>query len=193
MSLVHRQLFRITRDDMSDLEAGSYLQGLARELAAAFAASDAVQIEVDAEEGLQLSPDRSVALGLLVTELVLNAMKHAFKDRDGGRIRIGLRLADPASLRLTVEDDGRGSPRRGPGHGHGCRHAPSGRVRAPALGHAEVEGPPGTRFVVLFPRSQQSGHPAATEGGPHPGTQASLDSRGPTSSMALSGRIQDHP
>jgi two-component sensor histidine kinase len=158
MALVHRQLFRTTRDDLVDLDAGAYLRGLASELAAAFSSSDAIRIEVDAEKGLMLPSDQGVTLGLLVTELVLNALKHAFKGRDGGRVRIGLERAEGASVRLTVEDDGTGIPpaeARSSASGLGMKLL-DGFLRQ-LRGTLSLEGPAGARFVVLFPAEQVNG------------------------------------
>lgn len=157
MSVVHRLLFRITRDEMQKLDAGAYLQALGRELAAAFAKDDAVRIRVEAQEGLILSPGQGVALGLLVTELALNAIKHAFKARDRGTIRVDLQAAGPGQLRLIVEDDGSGLPPAGgrtAGTGVGMKLL-DGFLRQ-LEGTLTVEGPPGTRFVVLFPGSGQA-------------------------------------
>lgn len=152
MSLVHRLLFRLTRDEMGELDAGPYLGNLVRELAAAFGPGEAVSIEVEAEPGLPLSPGQGIAMGLLVTELVLNALKHAFGDRPGGRIRIGLAAAGPGSCRLVVEDDGVGLPppdARGESAGVGMRLLDGFLRQLDA--EMRIEGPPGTRFVVTFP------------------------------------------
>jgi len=51
----------------------------------------------------------SVSLGLIVTELVINALKHAFPDNRAGRIIVGY-LADGPEWRLSVRDDGVGTP-----------------------------------------------------------------------------------
>ncbi len=163
MSLVHRQLFEITRDDLRKLDAGAYLQSLARELAGAFAAGDAVQFEVQSDPDLALPPAQGVALGLLVTELVLNSVKHAFGGRERGRIRIGLRSMDKDRLRLTVEDDGVGLPPsadRSTSRGVGMRLL-DGFLRQ-LDGTMTVEGPPGTRYSVDFPvapRVSEAAHP----------------------------------
>jgi two-component sensor histidine kinase len=152
MSLIHRQLFQITRDEMQDLDAGAYLQGLGRDLAAAFAKSDAVGIEVEAQKGLVLSPGQGIALGLLVTELVLNAIKHAFKSRDRGTIGIRLEVAGRGLLRLIVEDDGTGLP---PAEARAISSGVGMKLLDGFLHQLEgtltVDGPPGTRFVVVFP------------------------------------------
>jgi two-component sensor histidine kinase len=51
-----------------------------------------------------------VSLGLLVTELVINALKHAFPDNaSGSQVRIIYELAG-TSWKLTVSDNGVGAP-----------------------------------------------------------------------------------
>jgi len=54
--------------------------------------------------------DASVSLGLIVTELVINALKHAFPDARGGKILVSYR-SDGADWTLSVRDDGVGIPR----------------------------------------------------------------------------------
>jgi len=56
------------------------------------------------------SIDASVSLGLIVTELVINALKHAFPDARGGKILVSYR-SDGADWTLSVRDDGVGIPR----------------------------------------------------------------------------------
>jgi two-component sensor histidine kinase len=51
--------------------------------------------------------DVSVRLGLIMTELVINALKHAFPDGRGGRISVDY-ASDGANWTLTVADDGIG-------------------------------------------------------------------------------------
>ena len=56
------------------------------------------------------SADVSVSLGLIVTELVINALKHAFPgDRSGGRIKVGYH-SNGADWTLSVIDNGVGMP-----------------------------------------------------------------------------------
>jgi two-component sensor histidine kinase len=68
---------------------------------------------------------QAVLLGLIVNELVTNAVKHAFPDGRAGRIRVRLEALNN-QLRVSVEDDGVGFGRRprssadmGDGRGHG--------------------------------------------------------------------------
>ena len=56
------------------------------------------------------SADRSVSLGLIITELVINSLKHAYPADDAaGTIRVGYH-ATPEGWTLTVADDGSGLP-----------------------------------------------------------------------------------
>ncbi len=57
---------------------------------------------------IDISADTAIPMGLLVTELVTNAIKYAY-DESGGTIRVTIRAADER-LVLTVADDGAGLP-----------------------------------------------------------------------------------
>ena len=67
---------------------------------------DLIAIEVDSEESY-CAPDVSISLGLIVTELAINALKHAFPEGQRGRVLVGYRCNGP-NWTLSVEDDGIG-------------------------------------------------------------------------------------
>ena len=69
---------------------------------------DQLVLSVDADKSTT-SPDASVSLGLIVTELVINALKHAFTDGRKGAIVVGYR-ADGPDWTLSVRDNGIGMP-----------------------------------------------------------------------------------
>ena len=52
----------------------------------------------------------AVPVGLIVNELLSNAMKHAFADRKEGKIEISLTASEGGRVHLTVSDDGVGLP-----------------------------------------------------------------------------------
>ena len=71
---------------------------------------------VSLERSLHVEVDESVAesnisvsLGLIVTELVINALKHAFPGRRHGKITVGYN-SDGPDWALSVSDDGVGMP-----------------------------------------------------------------------------------
>lgn len=107
MSLVHRMLYEYS--DLSRLSLSAYL----REYAAYLGASEnleekSIRIDLQLEE-LVVTVDIAVPIGLIVTELVDNAIAHAFPGRAGGIIHIRLASAGKGDLNLTVADDGVGA------------------------------------------------------------------------------------
>lgn len=108
MGLVHEIL--CDSKDISDIDLGNYLQTLSSNLLYSYLGdSDHVQLEVQCEPVL-LSIDSAIALGLIVNELVSNALKHAFPKPMSGSISIDLRRNEQQRLVLTVTDDGVGLP-----------------------------------------------------------------------------------
>ena len=58
-----------------------------------------------------MSPAQSVSLGLIVTELAINALKHAFPDAEQEECHIDVAFASsPSGWVLTVSDNGCGPP-----------------------------------------------------------------------------------
>lgn len=94
---------------LSDVAMKPYLGQLCHSIGASMIIDhDLVSIAVDADES-SANPDESVSIGLIVTELVINALKHAFPNHRHGEINVG--FSDGAKgFKLTVEDDGVGMP-----------------------------------------------------------------------------------
>jgi len=89
------------------IEAKSYLTKLCESLAASMILDDQpISIRVAAGEGATTS-EQAVSMGLITTELVMNALKHGFPGGASGKIVVGFESTDLA-WRLAVSDDGVG-------------------------------------------------------------------------------------
>lgn len=89
----------------------TYLDELARSMAASLLEpGSAIRIEVKSEAA-EIDSDRAVPFGLLVNELVTNAIKHAFPDGVGLLVLKIKRAAD--MIQLTIADNGIGIKTRG--------------------------------------------------------------------------------
>ncbi len=95
-------------DNIAVVEMRDFLTRLCGSLRDALALDGRIELIV-AVEPCQLSRDRAGAIGLLVNELVTNAVKHAFVDRDKGTIRVEMRAVSDGAV-LEVSDDGAGLP-----------------------------------------------------------------------------------
>jgi two-component sensor histidine kinase len=71
--------------------------------------ADHLSLTVDADDS-SVAAETSVSLGLIVTELVINALKHAFPDQRPGKIAVGYH-ATADEWTLSVDDDGVGMPK----------------------------------------------------------------------------------
>ena len=67
-------------------------------------------VEVEADDGLMVSSTTAVALSLIATELVTNAIKYAYPGDRTGPVSLTLRGDAPGKLVLTVCDEGEGLP-----------------------------------------------------------------------------------
>jgi two-component sensor histidine kinase/CheY-like chemotaxis protein len=147
---VHRRLY--TSDDVSQVALDQYLGGLVDELRRSIAQeSGAVErIELSADP-ISFPTDSAVTLGVILSELVTNACKYAYRSGQGGEVRVALRRVGDSSAQLSVEDDGVGFEAGDPeGTGTGLRML---RALSRGLG-AEVARSTlerGARIAVSFP------------------------------------------
>jgi two-component sensor histidine kinase len=110
VAAVQRQL-QATRH-LERIEVGPYLTHLCQALAESMIGdSRPITLKVQADNGTATS-NEAASIGLLVTELVINALKHAFVDGStGGLIIVAYDVAGP-DWKLTVSDNGAGQPEK---------------------------------------------------------------------------------
>jgi len=95
---------------VGDVTLRAYLTDLCASIGASMIPDrDKLVLRVEADDGTATA-DVSVSLGLIVTELVINALKHAFPDGRGGNIVVGYESHHAPDWALSVADDGVGMP-----------------------------------------------------------------------------------
>ncbi len=102
----HDHLRMTTGDQVTDMQ--DYLGEVCWKLGEALRGIRPIAVEVDADRVVTMTP-KATRIGLIVNELVTNALKHAFPGDGAGTVRVRLRRS-PAELTLVVEDDGVGCP-----------------------------------------------------------------------------------
>jgi two-component sensor histidine kinase len=98
---------QLAASNVGDVELRGYFTELCDSIGASMIHDRAkLSLKVSADDGAS-TPEVSVSLGLVVTELVINALKHAFPNERGGHIVVGYKTAGP-DWTLSVSDDGVG-------------------------------------------------------------------------------------
>lgn len=126
MALIHEELYK--SKGLDELNFSPYIEKLAEDLFQTYRFGDAnISLSINMEESIFFDMDIAVPLGIIVNELVSNSLKHAFKGRNRGEIRIALyceklmecinsmekdrkETSEGTSFILTVSDNGIGTP-----------------------------------------------------------------------------------
>ena len=108
MALIHERFYQ--SDGISKIDFDDYSRKLIEYLYTSFKINPS-SIVVDIKiENVRLDIDTAVPCGLIINEIVSNAFKHAFKDKDKGHIDIILKNAGDGEYYLEIKDDGIGMP-----------------------------------------------------------------------------------
>jgi two-component sensor histidine kinase len=145
---VHRRLY--TSHDLKSVLLNQYLDALLEDLRRSAEGNRMSRLTLKAEP-VEIDPDRAVAIGIIVNELVMNAVKYAYPD-GAGPIHVDLKAQDD-NLVLSIADDGVGlnvkTDPRSTGMGQRIVTAMATKLEASVErdpGHA------GTRIVLRFRR-----------------------------------------
>lgn len=89
MAFIHEELYK--GEGFETLKFSPYIKKLAENLFQTYKLIDTdISLSMDVEEDIFFNMDIAVPLGIIVNELVSNSLKHAFKGRDTGEMRIKL-------------------------------------------------------------------------------------------------------
>jgi two-component sensor histidine kinase len=148
---VHRRLY--TSHDLKSVLLNQYLDALLEDLRRSAEGNKMSRLTLQSET-IEIDPDRAVAIGIIVNELVMNAVKYAYPD-GSGPIHVELH-ATGDDIVLSIADEGVGldaktSDPRSTGMGQRIVSAMAAKLEA------SVDRDPlhaGTRIVVRFPRTR---------------------------------------
>jgi two-component sensor histidine kinase len=155
---VHRRLY--TSHDLKSVLLNQYLDALLDDLRRSAEGNRMSRLTLKAVQ-VEIDPDRAVAIGIIVNELVMNAVKYAYPDRAGPiHVEVG---ADGNELVLSIADNGVGlgakSDPRSTGMGQRIVSAMAAKLEA------SVERDPthdGTRIVLRFRCGSAAGDKSAS-------------------------------
>jgi two-component sensor histidine kinase len=155
MSMIHEMLYAC--NSLNDIDFAEYTRLLAVEVSSSQGV-DPARIRLAFElEPIHLELDRAIPCGLILNELLSNALKHAFPKGRSGEIRVSLQQQG-LSIRLAIEDTGVGLPEgRSPGEtkSFGLRIV---HILTEQLGGTlDITSNQGSHFVLKF--DQITGNP----------------------------------
>jgi two-component sensor histidine kinase len=145
---VHRRLY--TSHDLKSVLLNQYLEALLEDLRRSAEGNKMSRLTLQSD-AIEIDPDRAVAIGIIVNELVMNAVKYAYPD-GAGPIHVELR-SEGDELVLSIADDGVGlnvkADPRSTGMGQRIVSAMAAKLDANV---ARDPAHPGTRIVLRFRR-----------------------------------------
>ncbi|MBI5712188.1 MAG: GAF domain-containing protein [Chloroflexi bacterium] len=151
MALVHEKLYQ--SESLEQINFRDYAHHLVSTLFHSYSPhASTIDLKIDIGD-IVLSIDAAIPCGLIINELVSNALKHAFPNHRAGEVIVGLRRLTPQTLELAVENNGVTFPqtidfRRTESLGMQLMLSLvkqlSGEIEMQRLN-------PGTRFLIRFP------------------------------------------
>ncbi|QCQ99603.1 PAS domain-containing protein [Brevundimonas sp. SGAir0440] len=146
LATVHRKLYQ--SEDVTQFDVGAFTNTLVADVIGSTGRSD-IEVSVDVEP-MFIPSTHASSIGLIINELLTNAIKHAFADDRGGRLIVSAKKTEQGG-QVVVQDDGPGIP--GAAH-QGLGKTLIGRLSKQIGGKTLwLPADPGTRAVVEFPVS----------------------------------------
>jgi PAS domain S-box-containing protein len=155
MALIHERLYQ--SPDFESVDFAEYMRELANELFLGYGAEDGrIELAIEAES-VALDMDRAIPCGLVLNELMTNALKYAFPDpRRGGTILVRL-AREGGEVSMTVEDDGVGMDTGAVEEPGGSLGLTLSRILAQQLrGTFSIESSGGVKATLRFPAEAES-------------------------------------
>lgn len=105
MGILHQKLYQ--SEHLAFIEMKNYFGNLCANILDSYNETERIQVDIAMKE-LELDVDTAVPLGLIVNELITNALKYAFPKGEKGIIELSLKNLDKEHLQLKISDNGVG-------------------------------------------------------------------------------------
>ena len=152
MSLIHERLYQ--SEDLTRINFAEYINIIVKGLYQTYLCNpDRIDLQIEARE-VKLGIDQAIPCGLIINELVTNAIKHAFPQELKRRGRISIKLKEKTDnlVELMVDDNGIGMPDDmdiTDGRSLGLKLVPL-LVENQLSGELKLDRKKGTRFTITF-------------------------------------------
>ncbi len=108
MALIHEKLYQA--DDLANIDFKEYVKNLTNFLFQSYGIDRTKFKLINNVQDIKLGIDTAVPCGLILNELVTNSVKHGFKGKDNGEVKIDMYQQKEDKLLLKVSDNGNGMP-----------------------------------------------------------------------------------
>ena len=148
MADIYDRLYRT--ETYTSVNLSSYLGNLVKDVAATFLNSSDIAVEAKIEE-MTADPHLVFGIGIIINELLTNALKYAFPAGRKGGVLVDVR-AEGEGMRILVQDDGVGMPNPGEaGRKEGFGMQLVDIMVAQHGGAMTISGTAGTSTSILIP------------------------------------------
>ncbi|MES2591572.1 MAG: PAS domain S-box protein [Bacteroidota bacterium] len=106
MSFIHELLYQT--NDFSSINLSEYISNISTNLIYSYTQNHPIDLKLDID-AVFLDLDRAIPCGLIINELLTNALKYAFSDQKEGQVSISLKQRENY-IRLIIADNGKGFP-----------------------------------------------------------------------------------
>ncbi len=105
MGILHQKLYQ--SEHLAFIEMKNYFENLCINILDSYNESDRIKVNIEMKE-LEMDVDTAVPLGLIVNELLTNALKYAFPKGEKGHIQLSLENLNEDNFQLKISDNGVG-------------------------------------------------------------------------------------
>ena len=148
MARVHDLLSK--SDNPQRVDVATYVEDLCEALRPIAEHEDRIRLKANVEKGIVVDADTAVPLGIVLTELITNAVKYAFPPPRSGTILAQAQRSPPGRVEVVIQDDGVGiSHFREGSLGYGLVRSLVQQIR----GEIDIRSEVGVTVTISFPNS----------------------------------------